>query len=86
MYRLESLRRSIGIVSQETFLFGDTAYENIAYGKPGAPLEEVVAAAKAANIHDFIASLPDAYDTRIGERGVNLSGGQSRGSPSPGRS
>jgi ABC-type multidrug transport system fused ATPase/permease subunit len=75
-YRLESLRKSIGIVSQETFLFGDTAYENIAYGRPGVPLEEVIAAAKAANIHDFIASLPDEYDTRIGERGVNLSGGQ----------
>jgi ABC-type multidrug transport system fused ATPase/permease subunit len=75
-YRLESLRRSIGIVSQETFLFGDTIYENIAYGRPGIPLEKVMEAAKAANIHDFIISLPDGYSTRIGERGVNLSGGQ----------
>jgi len=75
-YRLESLRRQIGIVSQETFLFGDTARENIAYGNPDAPLEEVVEAAQAANIHDFIDSLPEGYETAIGERGVNLSGGQ----------
>jgi len=75
-YRLETLRRQIGIVSQETFLFGDTARENIAYGNPDAPLEEVVEAAKAANIHEFIDSLTDGYETAIGERGVNLSGGQ----------
>jgi len=75
-YKLESLRRNIGIVAQETFLFGDSARENIAYGKPDAPLEEVIEAAKAANIHDFIESLPDGYETQIGERGVNLSGGQ----------
>jgi len=75
-YRLESLRRQIGIVSQEPFLFGDTARENIAYARPDAPLEEVIEAAKAANIHDFIVSLPEGYETRIGERGVNLSGGQ----------
>lgn len=75
-YRLESLRRSIGIVAQETFLFGDTAYENIAYGRPGVSLEAVMDAARAANIHDYIISLPDGYNTRIGERGVNLSGGQ----------
>ncbi|MDH7480812.1 MAG: ABC transporter ATP-binding protein [Armatimonadota bacterium] len=75
-YKLESLRRNIGIVAQETFLFGDSARENIAYGKPDASLEEVIEAAKAANIHDFIDSLPDGYDTQIGERGVNLSGGQ----------
>jgi ATP-binding cassette subfamily B protein len=75
-YRLESLRRNIGMVSQETFLFGDTAYENIAYGRPGAPLEEVMEAARAANIHEFIMSLPEGYQTKIGERGVNLSGGQ----------
>lgn len=75
-YKLESLRRNIGIVAQETFLFGDTARENIAYGKPDAPLEEVIEAAKLANIHDFIESLPDGYETQIGERGVNLSGGQ----------
>lgn len=75
-YRLESLRRHIGIVAQESFLFGDTARENIAYGRPDADLEEVVDAAKAANIHEFIDTLPDGYETRIGERGVNLSGGQ----------
>ena len=75
-YKLASLRRHIGIVSQETFLFGDTARENIAYGKPNALMEDVIRAAKSANIHDFIMSLPDQYDTKIGERGVNLSGGQ----------
>lgn len=75
-YRLESLRRHIGIVSQETFLFGDTARENIAYGNPDADLEDVIEAAKAANIHNFIDGLPEGYETHIGERGVNLSGGQ----------
>jgi ABC-type multidrug transport system fused ATPase/permease subunit len=75
-YRLESLRRQIGIVSQESFLFGDSARQNIAYGRPDADLDEVIEAAKAANIHEFIDSLPDGYETRIGERGVNLSGGQ----------
>ena len=75
-YKLESLRRNIGIVSQEPFLFGDTIYENIAYGVIGATIEEVMEAAKAANVHEFIVSLPDGYDTSLGERGVNLSGGQ----------
>jgi len=75
-YRLESLRRQIGIVSQEPFLFSDSIYENIAYGRPGAPSDEVIEAAKVANIHDFIESLPDGYETKLGERGVNLSGGQ----------
>lgn len=75
-YKLKTLRRHIGIVAQETFLFGDSAKENIAYGKPDADLEEVIEAAKSANIHDFIESLPDGYETQIGERGVNLSGGQ----------
>jgi ABC-type multidrug transport system fused ATPase/permease subunit len=75
-YRLASLRRHIGIVAQETFLFGDSVRGNIAYARPDAPLDEVIEAAKAANIHDFIESLPDGYDTKIGERGVNLSGGQ----------
>ena len=75
-YRLESLRRQIGIVSQETFLFGDTARENIAYSNPDAPIEEVIEAARAANIHDFIEELDEGYETMIGERGVNLSGGQ----------
>ena len=75
-YKLKSLRKHIGIVAQETFLFGDTAKENIAYGKPDAELEEVIETAKSANIHSFIESLPEGYETRIGERGVNLSGGQ----------
>ncbi|MBP6964974.1 MAG: ABC transporter ATP-binding protein [Armatimonadetes bacterium] len=75
-YKLKSLRKHIGIVAQETFLFGDTAKENIAYGKPDADLEEVIEAAKSANIHDFIEGLPEGYETQIGERGVNLSGGQ----------
>ncbi len=75
-YKLKSLRQSIGIVAQETFLFGDTAKENIAYGKPDAELEDVIEAAKSANIHDFIEGLPEGYETHIGERGVNVSGGQ----------
>lgn len=73
---LESLRHNIGIVLQETFLFSTTLRENIAYGKPGATLEQIQAAAKAAQIHDFIMSLPDQYETIVGERGVGLSGGQ----------
>ena len=73
---LESLRRQIGIVTQETFLFSASLRDNIAYGKPEATDEEVIAAAKAAHIHDFIASLPQGYDSVIGERGVGLSGGQ----------
>ena len=71
-----SLRRNIGIVTQDVFLFTGTIYENIAYGKEGATREEVEDAAKLANIHDFIVSLPDGYDTFVGERGVKLSGGQ----------
>ena len=71
-----SLRRNIGIVTQDVFLFTGTIYENIAYGKEGATREEVEEAAKLANIHDFIVSLPDGYDTFVGERGVKLSGGQ----------
>jgi ATP-binding cassette subfamily B protein len=73
---LDSLRRNIGIVMQETFLFSATLRENIAFGRPDASLEEVVAAAKAAQAHRFISELPDGYDSIIGERGVNLSGGQ----------
>ncbi|MBN1400333.1 MAG: ABC transporter ATP-binding protein [Anaerolineae bacterium] len=73
---LASLRRQIGIVPQETFLFSDTVRNNIAYGRPDATLEEVEAAARAAQAHGFIAELPKGYDTRIGERGVGLSGGQ----------
>ncbi|MGI6163048.1 MAG: ABC transporter ATP-binding protein [Bacillota bacterium] len=73
---LESLRAQIGIVTQETFLFSASLRDNIAYGKPGATDWEVTSAARAAHIDDFISSLPDGYDTVIGERGVGLSGGQ----------
>ena len=71
-----SLRRHIGIVTQDVFLFTGTIFENIAYGKEGASMEEVIEAAKLANIHDFVMGLPDGYDTFVGERGVKLSGGQ----------
>jgi ATP-binding cassette subfamily B protein len=71
-----SLRRHIGIVTQDVFLFTGTVYENIAYGKEGATRDEVIAAAKLANIHEFIETLPDGYETFVGERGVKLSGGQ----------
>jgi ABC-type multidrug transport system fused ATPase/permease subunit len=73
---LKSLRRQIGIVMQETFLFSTTIKENIAYGKPSASMEEIIEAAKAAEIHDFIQSLPKGYETVVGERGLTLSGGQ----------
>ena len=73
---LESLRSQIGIVLQETTLFAGTIRENIAFGKPDATLEEVIAAAKAAAAHDFILSFPEGYDTPVGERGTTLSGGQ----------
>ena len=73
---LESLRRNIGIVQQDVFLFTDTIEANIAYGVPGADRERVEWAAKIANIHDFILSLPHGYDTWVGERGITLSGGQ----------
>ena len=75
-YRRESLRRQIGIVLQESLLFGATIQENIAYGKPGASLEEIVAAAKTANADEFIRDLEDGYDSVVGERGVTLSAGQ----------
>jgi ATP-binding cassette subfamily B protein len=75
-YALASLRRHVGIVHQDTFLFSATIRENISYGKPDATLEEVIAAARTVRLHDFIVSLPDGYDTRVGERGVTLSGGQ----------
>ena len=75
-YRRESLRREIGVVLQNSVLFGTTIRENIAYGKPDASLEEIVAAAKAANAHEFILELENGYDTIIGERGATLSGGQ----------
>ena len=75
-YKLLSLRKRIGMVSQEIILFRGTVKENISIGKPEATLEEVVEAAKIANIHDFITSLPKGYDTLIGEGGIQLSGGQ----------
>ena len=73
---LASLRRNVGIVFQDVFLFSATLRENIAYGVPGATREQIEAAAKVAQLHDFIMSLPQGYETWIGERGVNLSGGQ----------
>lgn len=73
---LESLRSQIGIVQQDVYLFCGSVKENIAYGKPGASMKEIIDAAKKANIHDFIQSLPDGYDTFVGERGTRLSGGQ----------
>jgi ATP-binding cassette subfamily B protein len=72
----DSLRHAIGIVPQDTVLFNDTIEYNIAYGKPGATREQIVAAAKAASIHDFIESLPDGYGSMVGERGLKLSGGE----------
>ncbi|MDY6875992.1 MAG: ABC transporter ATP-binding protein [Chloroflexota bacterium] len=74
--RLESLREQIGIVLQETTLFAGTIRENIAFGQPDAPMEEITEAAMAAEAHDFITSFPDGYDTQVGERGLTLSGGQ----------
>jgi ATP-binding cassette subfamily B protein len=73
---IESLRQQIGIVLQETFLFGMSLKENISYGKTGATMEEIINSAKAANIHKFIETLPNGYDTEVGERGVTLSGGE----------
>ncbi len=73
---LKSLRGSIGTVQQDVYLFSGTVLENIAYGKPGARMEDVVQAAKRAGAHEFITALPEGYDTYVGERGVKLSGGQ----------
>ena len=73
---LSSLRRQIGIVQQDVYLFNGTIRDNIEYGKPGASMDEIIDAAKKANIHDFIMSLPDGYDSLVGERGTRLSGGQ----------
>ncbi|WP_072415865.1 ABC transporter ATP-binding protein [Collinsella phocaeensis] len=72
----ESLRQAIGLVQQDVYLFDGTLRENIAYGRPGASDDEIVDAARRANIHEFIASLPEGYDTVVGERGGRLSGGQ----------
>jgi ABC-type multidrug transport system fused ATPase/permease subunit len=73
---LSSLRRSVGLVLQDVFLFNATLRDNIAFGVAGATEEQIIAAAKAARIHEFALSLPDGYDTWVGERGVTLSGGQ----------
>ena len=73
---MKSLRGQIGMVQQDVYLFTGTIFENIAYGKPGATREEVVAAAKNANAHEFIMQFPNGYDTDIGQRGIKLSGGQ----------
>lgn len=74
--KLDSLRGQIGIVLQETTLFSGTIRDNIAFGRPDAPIDKVIAAAKAAAAHDFISGFPDGYDTPVGERGTTLSGGQ----------
>ena len=71
-----SVRRAIGVVPQETALFNDSIGNNIAYGRPGCTRDEVVAACRAAHVHDMIAALPDGYDTQVGERGAKLSGGE----------
>ena len=73
---LKSLRSQIGMVQQDVYLFSGTIRDNIAYGKPDASDEEIIAAAKRANIHDFIMELPQQYETFVGERGARLSGGQ----------
>ncbi|MFI5253655.1 MAG: ABC transporter ATP-binding protein [Bacteroidota bacterium] len=75
-YDVKKLRENIGIVTQETILFNDTIRNNIAYGLENCPLELIMAAAKAANAHDFISAIPDQYESYIGERGVKLSGGE----------
>ena len=74
--KLKSLRGAIGMVQQDVYLFSGTIFDNIAYGKPGASLEEVVEAARRAGAHEFISALPDGYDSFVGERGMKLSGGQ----------
>lgn len=73
---IQSLREHIGVVQQDVYLFSGTVFENIAYGRPGAPKEDIIQAAKDAGAHGFISRLPDGYDTYVGERGVKLSGGQ----------
>ncbi|RGE70019.1 ABC transporter ATP-binding protein [Anaerotruncus colihominis] len=73
---LDSLRRNVGVVQQDIYLFAGSVYENIAYGRPGATREEVAEAARLAGAHDFIMEFPDGYDTYVGERGARLSGGQ----------
>jgi len=74
--KLESLRAQVGIVAQHTFLFDDTVRNNIAYGDPHRPMDDIVAAAKAANAHEFVSAMPQGYDSTVGEMGMQLSGGQ----------
>lgn len=74
--KLSSLRQTVGLVQQDVFLFAGTIRDNILYGRPDATEKEIVEAAKKAEIHDFISSLPNGYDTYVGERGIKLSGGQ----------
>jgi ATP-binding cassette subfamily B protein len=73
---LTSLRRAIGVIAQDPFLFSATVRENIAFGRPDATDDDVVSAAKAAQVHEFVERLPKGYDTVVGERGITLSGGQ----------
>ena len=73
---LESLRKNIGLVQQDSFLFSTTIRENIAYGRPDSSMEQIISAAKLAKLHDFIESMPEGYDSPVGERGTTLSGGQ----------
>ncbi|MDD7401222.1 MAG: ABC transporter ATP-binding protein [Eubacteriales bacterium] len=75
-YTLKSLRDNVAVVQQDVYIFNMSVRDNIAYGRPGASMEEIIAAAKQANIHDFIMSLPEGYDTQCGEQGVRFSGGQ----------
>ncbi|MFX1285870.1 MAG: ABC transporter ATP-binding protein [Promethearchaeota archaeon] len=75
-FDLQELRKSMGLVNQDTFIIDGTVRENIAYGKPDTPIKEIIEAAKVAEVHNFIASLPNGYDTLVGERGQKLSGGQ----------
>lgn len=75
-FDLQELRRAIGLVKQDTFIIDGTVRENIAYGKPDTPIDEIIKAAKVAEVHGFIESLPNGYDTLVGERGQKLSGGQ----------
>ncbi|NLO36352.1 MAG: ABC transporter ATP-binding protein [Clostridiaceae bacterium] len=75
-YTLDSLRRNVGVVQQDVYIFNSTIRDNIAYGRPGTRDEDIIEAARRANIHDFIMSLDDGYDTLVGERGIRFSGGQ----------
>ncbi|NTV82753.1 MAG: ABC transporter ATP-binding protein, partial [Bacteroidales bacterium] len=75
-YRIDDLRSLMGIVTQESILFNDSVYNNIVFGKPGVTMEDVIAAAKVANAHDFIMAMEEGYETNIGDRGAKLSGGQ----------